>query len=49
MNYTNSLFACIVYVYIAVIISVNVSWNQKNYCEYFLLTEDDTYGLVFNY
>jgi hypothetical protein len=24
MNYTNSLFACIVYVYIAVIISVNV-------------------------
>jgi hypothetical protein len=23
-----------------------LSWSQKDYCEYFLLTEDDTCGLV---
>jgi len=46
-NCTDSLFACIIYVYSSDYICGSIFVAGKN-CEYFLLTEDDTSGLVFS-
>jgi hypothetical protein len=47
VNCTNSLFACIIYVYCSDYIWGSIFVVGKN-CEYFLLTEGDTCGLVFS-
>jgi hypothetical protein len=47
VNCTDSLFACIIYVYCSNYICGSILVAGKN-CEYFLLIEDDTCGLVFN-
>jgi len=47
VNYSNSLFACIIYVYCSEYICGSIFVTGRNF-EYFLLTEDDTCGLVFS-
>jgi hypothetical protein len=47
VNCTNSLFACIIYVYCSDYIYGSIFVVGKN-CEYFLFTEGDTCGLVFS-
>jgi hypothetical protein len=47
VNYTNSLFACIIYVYCSEYICGSILVAGRN-CEYFLLTRGDTCGLVFS-
>jgi hypothetical protein len=47
VNCIDSLFACIIYVYCSDYICGSIFVAGKN-CEYFLLTEDDTCGLVFS-
>jgi hypothetical protein len=46
VNYTNSLL--FVLIYIAANICVWILFEARYNCEYFLLTEDDTCGLVFS-
>jgi hypothetical protein len=47
VNCTDSLFACIIYVYCSDYICGSIFVAENN-CEYFLLTEDNTCGLVFS-
>jgi hypothetical protein len=46
VNYTNSLL--FVLIYVAANICVGVLFEARYNCEYFLLTEVDTCGLVFS-
>jgi hypothetical protein len=47
VNCTDSLVACIIYVYCSDYICGSIFVAGKN-CKYFLLTEDDMCGLVFS-
>jgi hypothetical protein len=47
VNCTDSLFACIIYVYCSEYICGSIFVAGRN-CEYFLLTKDNTCGLVFH-
>jgi hypothetical protein len=47
VNCIDSPFACIIYVYCSDYICGSIFVTVKN-CKYFLLTEDDMCGLVFN-
>jgi hypothetical protein len=46
VNFTNSLLFLLIY--IAANISVWILFEARYKCEYFLLTKDDTCGLVFS-